>query len=660
VTDASVVFNAIGKDSGATDTIADVGRALITTGQVGAAAMKEVDHQVNKLDHDIDEAKRSIKELAAEFALATAGVERNDISAQIRKQSSELSKLTKVRDLLEPDAPKKAEAEGRKISEGLSKGLGGGGAKKAASDAVAEFSETFEEAAPQLKAAAAVALAASLPFIGTVIAGAVVGVAGIGGIAGGVALAARDPRVQAGWKQIQMQGSDALEAAAKPFVPAVLAGLGQVQREIPRLQQTIAPMFASLSKYVAPLTDGVLSFVDNFAHGFSIAAQSAGPVVDMISKHLGELGTELGNLFSIAGKHAQAGAQALGIVFDVIEELITVTAGWIDILANVYEWLSKIGHDLGADKIGAWLGIIDDAGPTFSGARKATDDFKGSVDSSAAAEDAATKATKALYDATNQLADSNLSAYEAQTKSYEAVAEATAAIKKNGEATDVSTKKGQANRDTLSSLAGTMNQLTDANDKAGASASKSIGDYERQRAAFVRVAEAAGYSKKQANDLADQILKIPKAHATNITADAGGARNAAAGVAAALAKIPRQITVRIVAKAVGVAAASAAIKLAGKLAGGGPMQAGLPYLVGEEGPELVVPDQAGTVMPADKTRSTLASARGTHGSGSVVAARLGSGGGGSNVVRVVGSDRLLVELVRRLIRTNDMTGGAIA
>jgi TP901 family phage tail tape measure protein len=43
-----------------------------------------------------------------------------------------------------------------------------------------------------------------------------------------------------------------------------------------------------------------------------------------------------------------------------------------------------------------------------------------------------------------------------------------------------------------------------------------------------------------------------------------------------------------------------------KRAAGGPIRAGHPYLVGEEGPELVVPDLSGTVIPADLTAKVMA------------------------------------------------------
>jgi tape measure domain-containing protein len=46
------------------------------------------------------------------------------------------------------------------------------------------------------------------------------------------------------------------------------------------------------------------------------------------------------------------------------------------------------------------------------------------------------------------------------------------------------------------------------------------------------------------------------------------------------------------------------------LASGGPMAAGQPYIVGEKGPELILPSQGGYVLNADQTQQALADARG--------------------------------------------------
>ena len=51
---------------------------------------------------------------------------------------------------------------------------------------------------------------------------------------------------------------------------------------------------------------------------------------------------------------------------------------------------------------------------------------------------------------------------------------------------------------------------------------------------------------------------------------------------------------------------------------GGPVKSSRPYLVGEDGPELIVPKQNGTVLPLNKTKSK-----------NNVLARIASGEGGS-------------------------------
>jgi TP901 family phage tail tape measure protein len=54
---------------------------------------------------------------------------------------------------------------------------------------------------------------------------------------------------------------------------------------------------------------------------------------------------------------------------------------------------------------------------------------------------------------------------------------------------------------------------------------------------------------------------------------------------------------------------------------GGPIESGQAYLVGEKGPEMIIPSQSGTVLSASETRRAIASV-----------AQLGGGGGGARVI----------------------------
>ncbi|MGL5936372.1 MAG: hypothetical protein ACRCZI_12225 [Cetobacterium sp.] len=91
---------------------------------------------------------------------------------------------------------------------------------------------------------------------------------------------------------------------------------------------------------------------------------------------------------------------------------------------------------------------------------------------------------------------------------------------------------------------------------------------------------------------------------------------------------------------------------------GGPVERNTPYLVGEEGPELVVPDAAGDVIPAGETRRLFAAARPT-GSGqrpSSVAAAGASDLGNGMVMAIVGRERDVMEYFHRGLRRLEMSG----
>jgi hypothetical protein len=75
-----------------------------------------------------------------------------------------------------------------------------------------------------------------------------------------------------------------------------------------------------------------------------------------------------------------------------------------------------------------------------------------------------------------------------------------------------------------------------------------------------------------------------------------------------------------------------------KRAKGGPVSAGQPYLVGEQGPELVVPSGNGTVIPAGKTASMMGG---------------GMGGGGMTINITTGADpQAVVAAIKKYERSN--------
>lgn len=638
MSDVSVVFNAVGKDSGVSSLLDKFKSGFKSTGAVGAAAMAVVDHEVEKLNDEIEDAQRNLKQLGRDFALATAGVERASIASAMRKQNTELGKLTKARDLIKPEEVRKAgEAAGETLTSGLM--------------------SKIVAANPAIAAAIAGTAIAAAPYIGSTISLAVVGAAAGGGILGGVMIAAKDARVQAAWKSFAAGAKTELQGAAAPFVPAVLGSISIISGAFQRLQPVLRSVFASASTYVKPLADGIAGLIENIGPGFAKAVASAGPVISVLAQTLPRLGTAIGDLFSQAADHADDAAEALGIIMNLITG---ITAG----LATVVGWLGNIAdanRAIGGDGLLRLLGLVKDSGPRWMEASTATLGFKAAVDTTGVAAETAAAKIDRLNQATNDLKQANLSLYDAQTRATEAISKANEVLEKNGRTHKTSTAAGRANRDALVSLASAFNTATGANDKANVSATKSERDFGKQRAAFIAAAEKAGYAAGEARKLADRILSIPKARTARIEASTKSAEANVKRVRDLLAGIHNKtVSVNVLIRESQARKVNNTLdRLAGSRAAGGPIRRTLPYLVGENGPEVVIPDDNATVITASKSKPlitphhTLAPNRGSMLRNAITGKVLGQT---QAVVRVEGGDRRIVELIRYLIRTVDLIG----
>lgn len=627
MTDTSVVFNVIAKETGVPVVMGRVKSAFKSTGSEGAASMRLIDHEVNKLDHDIHSAKDSLAVLAREFAKASTAAERLAISRQMKRESAELGALTKARSLL----PSEAELVdtgidgGKSISKGIEKSM-------------------LENVGPMQAILAGMAVGSS-PFIGAVISGAIVGAAGLGGVVGGVMIASKDARVQSAWHALADSAKTQLQQAAAPFVPAMQDAIHVAGLEFNKLVPTMRGIFANTARYLGPLTDGVAGFVSEFSKGFAQAAASAGPVIQVIAQNLPKIGEAIGNLFKVAADHAAAGANALNTMLEIVTATVDATSELVGWLAKAYEI-----EQLTLGNFGPLLGTLDQVNTKTQTASTSGSTFQNVLAETDAAAGSAAEQLQQMVTSLDAMADANISVYQAETNANQAIRDSTKELKKNGKEHDVTSEKGRANRATIASLATTFNTVTDANQKAGTAAALTTRKYDQQRAAFIKAATAAGYTSREANRLADAMLHVPKSRAITITSNAVAARGLVASVMRSVNNVPKSKHITFYLDVVGKGAVAAAIKV-GKRAAGGPVQRGAPYLVGEQGPELVVPNSDATVLTASDTRGALAhGARAAH-------SGLPSGGAsrGRQAVELrVTGPRQVAELLRYLIRTVDI------
>lgn len=160
-------------------------------------------------------------------------------------------------------------------------------------------------------------------------------------------------------------------------------------------------------------------------------------------------------------------------------------------------------------------------------------------------------------------------------------------------------------------------------------------------APFRAAAEAIGGAKAKVDALKSGISTLT-GKTVDVNADTARAQSNLAAVRAGLGALyDRTVTVTTIQKTVYVAQRDGEGGGLQARASGGPVNAFQPYLVGERGPELIVPPRDGYVLNAGRTRDALSGGGG------------GGGGGNSYTIQTTATDPAqLVGLLRRMEALN--------
>ncbi len=205
---------------------------------------------------------------------------------------------------------------------------------------------------------------------------------------------------------------------------------------------------------------------------------------------------------------------------------------------------------------------------------------------------------------------------DAYKASFDALAESA---KKNGTSLDGNTEKGRSNRDAMRGIVQAAQDLVLSQEQAGKSTDEQRRTMIKAREELIRKGVAAGFTKDQISAMTREMGFIPENIKTAFTTPGlPAATKAAEALDLAVRNIPTKKNITITARLVtigqmlkdgnlgrGEAAAATKEALKGR-ASGGPVSPGESYLVGEEGPELIVPRGPGTVLTADATAALRA------------------------------------------------------
>jgi hypothetical protein len=386
-----------------------------------------------------------------------------------------------------------------------SAGVSGG--NKMVSGLVSSLESSASEIVPFLVFAAA----AAAPAIGAAVnAGVLLGLGG-GGIAAGIALAARDPEVAAAGKAVGQHVLDGLTEAAESFKEPVINSVNILGSAFDRLQPRIQAIFSGLAPHVEQLATGIAGLFDRIGPGLQQAFAAAGPILDTLSAELPRLGSAMSSFFSSIAAGGPGATIFFRDLLVAVEGSLIGIGKLIEGLSKLYEISSKIPGLGGAfQALGRAIGDSGDKGKkAMFDLQAGSGSAKGGIDLVAQSARAAEQAVAQLAKSSEQILNEWLSVDQASVRLSQSMLGLKASVDQNGKSLDSNSEKGLANRSALLDAAQAAETLREKQIAGGKSASFANSQFDSQIGALIDLAGKLGLNQQEVEGLIGKYRHVP-------------------------------------------------------------------------------------------------------------------------------------------------------
>lgn len=547
--------------------------------------LKGMATQASALDKAIASNAETLAKLRLELAQAP---DDKELRKQVRGQERETSYLKRLK--------KNIEEDGRRAGEGF----------------LGAFGDVLEALPAQVKGAGmaigtALAVGAA-PALGATIAAAVLGGVGLGGIAGGIAAAAQDPAVKAAGEHLGESLGASFGRIGRPFVGPLIEQMGRLESIGGRAFDKLGADIAPLADHLDNLVDGIEGFADHLDLGK--VATAAGPIVDMIGAKLPDAADALTNSLDSMADGSTGAAHALGETFDALEGGIETTGRLVGELAKIEPYVTTGGAalldlvDTFNDKdlplgLAGWIEKLDQSGDAAIRARGPAESYTGTLTDMGVAAEGTAEKTKRLSDAFDEAFGRQMTLDEATLRYKDGLAELNKELTEGQRTLKDNTAEGRDNRGAVLDQVQAIEDLRQAQIDQGASTDVANAAYARHIKALKDTLLHLGYNKRDVELLLAAYEKFPTDIQVTIRSP---------GLLLALQRV-RELARLLGSNAAGRNAAEGSEPVSGR-ASGGSVDPNRPYIVGEEGPELVTFGAAGMVHTAAQTRAMLSGGSG--------------------------------------------------
>ncbi len=399
----------------------------------------------------------------------------------------------------------KIKRDGESSGDGLGKGLLRG-VERTGPKILGSISNVLSTAAQNGGPILAGVGVAAAPLIAGTLGAAIIGGAGIGGVVGGVLLAAKDPRVARAGTDLGDTITKQLTDFAQPFIDPVLRGITTIKTAFGELEGPLRSIFANSAKFVQPLTEGVTRFAQSLVRGLDTLVSRAGPVISAISDGLVEMGRDVNEFLTTISQGSDGAAASVRQLVDLFGGVLAVLGPIITGINKISELYDKLGLSPG---ILQFIGQLTDAGDATTKMTWHTNESATAMLGAGQAATTESQSLDALNASIRQSVSENVSLYGATTSAKQAIIDSTEAIDKNGRGLALNTERGRENRSTLATLAGALNSQYDAYVKVNGAGVNADNVLRSNRESFIQVARQAGASAGKAKQLANELLGIP-------------------------------------------------------------------------------------------------------------------------------------------------------
>lgn len=591
---------------------------ILVTGAPAAA------RDLDKVGDSADGAGDDLKGMAADAAILDKAIEdlngtlaktRAELAQspddpalwkQTRKGERDLRKYTKLREAVF-GSPAEVISAGTETGKLLGTGI---------ADALGALPAQLKGAGIAIGSALALAAA---PFLGSVIGAAVIGGVGVGGIIGGIAAAAQDQQVKSAGERLGESLKAGFAGIGEPFVEPLIEQMG-------RLEGIGSDFFGGLRDDIAPLADHLDNLVDGIG-GFaknldlSAAVEAAGPLIDVIGDELPEVAESLTDALNSISEESDGLAVGLRNLFDVMESGIETTGAVVGFLASTEEGIVDLGSAVGdlsdayldSSAMVVWPWLIPLA-EGLSGVGKKTDEYLNRVirargasgdlgdglDGITRTARATSKEVEGLSDAFDALFGKQMSLDEANAAYKQGIRDLREELTDGRRTLDENTQAGLDNAGAVRDQIGVIEDLRQAQFAQTGNLQEANATYDKHIAQLRTTLANLGYNKDEIEKLVGAYQRLPK--------DGVDIAFRSPGLWTALQRV-RELSRLLGSNAAGRNAAEGSEPISGR-ASGGPVLAGRPYVVGEEGPELVTFGANGMVHNATQTKAMLSGSSG--------------------------------------------------